>query len=382
MNSKERAKAAFRRQEVDMVPLGLYVVDYDTIEKVIGRKTLVRNKVDSQIALWEGRRDELAECMKRDVLEFYQKLDIVDIITFKEAHVLPPKSYTPLMPKKIDDVTYELPDGRIYKASYESNQITCIHNPKAQELPLEPSSYPIPDYSKSDDTDESCFEVCDFILDKLGKDRYILGNSPGIQCMPLLGGMQNGLMMYGLYPEYMQEYIQAISKQLNKRDEAYIRKGVDGVMLEQDMGGTNGPLISPTQWENTCFPAMKSRVESVKRNVSEVVLHCCGNTIPIMDMIADSGINCYQSLQTFAGMLPGRLCKEYGDRLAFWGGLPLELLITGEPDDIRKAVRETMESTKMYPGYIMGPSHSIAKGTKYDNLMAGLDEFQKLRSKL
>jgi uroporphyrinogen-III decarboxylase len=30
-------------------------------------------------------------------------------------------------------------------------------------------------------------------------------------------------------------------------------------------------------------------------------------------------------------------------------------------------------------GFILGPSHSIAFGTKYDNFMAMLDEFEKLR---
>ncbi len=32
-------------------------------------------------------------------------------------------------------------------------------------------------------------------------------------------------------------------------------------------------------------------------------------------------------------------------------------------------------------GFILGPSHSIAYGTKYENFMALLDEFVKLRDK-
>ena len=60
MTGKERVRAAINREPVDRVPLGFYLVDYDTIERVIGRKTFVRNKVASRIALWEGRRDEVA----------------------------------------------------------------------------------------------------------------------------------------------------------------------------------------------------------------------------------------------------------------------------------------------------------------------------------
>ena len=96
-----------------------------------------------------------------------------------------------------------------------------------------------------------------------------------------------------------------------------------------------------------------------------------------MDDIIDCGVDCYQSLQTSAGMAPAQLCPTFGSRIAFWGGVPVELLISGTPDEMRTAVRETMEATRDVPGFILGPSHSVAFGTKYDNFMAMLDEFHK-----
>jgi hypothetical protein len=39
MNSKERVRAAIAKKPVDEIPLGFYAVDYDIVEKVIGRKT-------------------------------------------------------------------------------------------------------------------------------------------------------------------------------------------------------------------------------------------------------------------------------------------------------------------------------------------------------
>ena len=72
MNSRERVSKAIARKSVDRIPLGFYAVDHDTIESVIGRPTLVRNKVETQIAIWEGRRDDLAESYKKDFDEFRQ----------------------------------------------------------------------------------------------------------------------------------------------------------------------------------------------------------------------------------------------------------------------------------------------------------------------
>lgn len=67
MNSKERVKATIERKAVDKIPLGFYLVDHDTIAKVIGRPTYVRNNPAKQIAFWEGRRDEVVESMKEDI---------------------------------------------------------------------------------------------------------------------------------------------------------------------------------------------------------------------------------------------------------------------------------------------------------------------------
>ena len=57
----------------------------------------------------------------------------------------------------------------------------------------------------------------------------------------------------------------------------------------------------------------------------------------------------------------------------------MENLIAGSTGDVRKAVRIAMERGAPGGGFILGPSHSVAKNTKYDNFMAMLDEFVKLR---
>ena len=103
--------------------------------------------------------------------------------------------------------------------------------------------------------------------------------------------------------------------------------------------------------------------------------------IPLMEMFIEAGIDCYQSLQTTAGMEIGKLKKMFGNRLCFWGGVSMEKLITGTQDEVRADVRNALERGAPGGGFILGPSHSIAYGTKYDNFMAMLDEFVKLRDK-
>ena len=376
MNSKERVRAAIAREPVDRVPLGFYSVDYDIIGKVIGRRTLVRDKIGIQVAIWEGRREELAENLKHDTVEFYRKIDCADIIVLqKEASLLPPKGYEPDPPRKIADNKWQDRDGRVYQAVPEVNEIQCIHDPTVK------TAFTVEDFPEDTPVtppDPSEFEAVDYVMEQLLDDRYIVSPSAGVTAITQLGDFETAMVLYALQPEVIHAANRQKVARQNQLDAYWLRPQCDATNLSQDMGTTKGPLISPDMFREMCMPYLKQRVDHVKQTFDQVVMHNCGNTIPLMEMLIECGIDCYQSLQTSADMDVKRLKESFGDRLCFWGGMPLKVLLTGTPDDVRCEVRTALERGGR-EGVIFGPSHSIAKGTPYDNFMAFLDEFVKLR---
>ncbi len=380
MNSKERVRAAVARQPVDKVPLGFYVVDYDTIERVIGHETYVRNKVNAQIGFWEGRRDEVVQSYKEDTVEFYRKIDACDLICFKEAPVVPPKGHVPEdAPRRVGDGLWRNSRGQVYQVSELSNEFTLVEDPErwATDYTVEQFQVEVSDAAP----DPSIFEAVDHITAELGPTRYIAGSSGGLSAFVLLGGMERGLMEYALHPEIVKAAIDHARRRGNAMDQYYIRPGQDGVLFEQDTSGTNGPLVSPRMYREFCYPTAKDRTEHVKTFGKQVLMHNCGDSRPIMDMFVDAGIECYQSLQTTAHMYVPDLQDQWGDKMAFWGGVATENLIEGSMEDTRENVRDVMSKSGPRGGFILGPSHSIAKGTKYDNFMAMLDEFDRLRER-
>ncbi len=105
----------------------------------------------------------------------------------------------------------------------------------------------------------------------------------------------------------------------------------------------------------------------VKALGMQVLMHNCGANRPLMGMFVDAGIESCQSLQTNADMDAAELLRDGGGHMAFWGSIATETLIAGTPRDARANVRDEMEWARGYPRFILGPSHSIAKGTRYDN---------------
>lgn len=382
MNSKERVRNAIARKPVDKVPLGFYLVDCDTIARVIGRSTYLRNNPAYTAAIWEGRRDEVVASMKQDLTDLYRKLDCVDLLTFKEAQVVPPKGYRPEdPPRKIADNLYEDSKGNAYQLVPENNDIRMVKSAPSAE-PAEYTEAMFTDRTLPAIPDPTCFELLDHLVREFGRDRYIAGYCGGITAMTLLGGMEEGLMRLATQPEVIKACNEQKVFQQNLLDQYYIRPGVDGVHMEQDFGGTQGPLISPAMFRDLCFPYLKRRIAHVKEFVPQIPFHCCGSILPLLPMLIEAGIDAYESIQTNAvGMSLDNVARLYGDRLCLWGAISLDILIRGTPADVRREVRQCLEVGRHIPGFILGPSHSIAFGTKYENFMAMLDEFEKLRDR-
>jgi hypothetical protein len=381
MNSRERVEACIRREKIDAVPLAFYAVDHDTVSKVLGRPTFVRNKVGIRLAIWEGRREEVAESLKRDSVEFYRKIELCDLITWKEADLLPPKDYQPGRVKKLDDSHYEDEKGCVYQLSWETNEIICVKNPEmeSKEWTLEDFEKPLP----VPEPDPSVFEAHDYFIGQLAETRYITGHAGGLDARPLLGGMERGLMAYALQPEVVKAAVKRFAELHNALDKFYCRPQLPGVLIEEDLCSTKGPMLSPAMYREFCLPAFKSRIEHIKKVTggAQVIFHSCGNSRKILDQFIEAGVEVLQSIQAIPEMWVGDLKKEVGDRLVLWGGIPVEELILGTPESMRKAVRKAMEAAAPGGGFILGPSHSVAYGTKYENFMAMLDEFDKLRFK-
>jgi hypothetical protein len=61
---------------------------------------------------------------------------------------------------------------------------------------------------------------------------------------------------------------------------------------------------------------------------------------------------------------------------AFWEGRHDEVAAT--PEEVRRDVRRSMACAREGGHFILGTSHSIAVGSRYDNVMAMIDEFHSL----
>ena len=377
MTSRERVKAVLRFEEPDKVPLGCFAIDCDTASKVLRRHTFIRDKAGQQIAFWEGRRDEVVDSLVRDIPELFAKLDIYDLIPLNKLAIVPRRGHHPPAPKKIDEGVWETESGQILKYSEITNEIAAVSHKtdwdrqfRLEDFSLDPEVEP---------EDESIYEVWDAVIDRLPADRYIVGQYPMAPEQVLLGGYERGLVEVAMNPDLVERACLSGRARAAKAQLHWRRRRFDAVMNGSDFGHTTGTFVSPDAFRRLFLPNVKFNVDAVHAQDWDFIQHSCGDNRPIFDQLVEAGIDCLQALQPQAGMSPALVKERSGNRMAAWGGVDVANLVAGTADDVRRDVRETMESAKAGGGLILGASHSIAWGTKYDNFMAMLDEFERTR---
>jgi len=378
MNGKERTRLTLTGGIPDKVPLGDFSIDYDTAESILGHETYHRAKARCQLAYWEGRRDEVVQGLIADTIALYRALDVYDIVNVAcmTLGLVPPKGYRPETPRRVDDQTWEFRDGRVYKYSSITADLTLVHDPQAWTRPIRAEDYPLAWPAAA--PDPSVYALGDAVAAAF-PDRVVIGPFPTAPQWPQPAGMDRTLVLMAEEPALYAHIVRSGMAQAAAQREVWHNPGFDATMDGTDWAFGKGTFMSPRMWRRLLYPALADNVRAAHAHGLLFVQHACGNNWGILQGLLDAGVDCYQSVQASAGMDLGAVKAFGGGRLAVWGGVRVENLVSGTPDDVRQDVRAAMRAAQEGGRCILGATHSIAVGTRYDCFMAMLDEFVKLR---
>ena len=152
----------------------------------------------------------------------------------------------------------------------------------------------------------------------------------------------------------------------------------DGAFLYDDMGYRNGPLFSPRMYRELCLPAHKAVCEFLHRWGLKVILHSCGNVTALVPMLIEAGFDCLQPLEVKAGMDLVALKEQYGQRLAFMGGIDVRKMADGtDPRLLEEEIRIKVGLAKRGGGYIYHSDHSVPDNVSFDRYRYVMDLVHK-----
>lgn len=133
----------------------------------------------------------------------------------------------------------------------------------------------------------------------------------------------------------------------------------DGVFLLCDLGYRNGLLFSPHHYDEELRPAFRKLVDYFKKQGLPTILHSCGCVKELIPRFIEDGLTCLQPLEVKAGMDLIELKKDFGERLAFMGGIDVRAMADPDPHLIEREISTKIPLAKKGGGYIYHSDHSV-----------------------
>ncbi len=141
-----------------------------------------------------------------------------------------------------------------------------------------------------------------------------------------------------------------------------------------DFGQQNGPFISVKSYRDLFKPFHREVNSWVHRNTKwKCFIHSCGSVRALLPDFIDAGFEIVNPVQcSAAGMAPEELKKEFGNRVAFWGGGvdTQRTLPFGTPEEVRQEVCARLKIFGRSGGYVFNPTHNVQARVPLENLMA------------
>jgi uroporphyrinogen decarboxylase len=144
------------------------------------------------------------------------------------------------------------------------------------------------------------------------------------------------------------------------------------------MGTQSGPQLRPALYNELFQPRDKvlwGRIHQLRPHVA-VFLHSCGGVYDLLPGIVDAGCDILNPVQFSArGMDAGRLKREFGSSLTFWGGGcdTQRVLPFGTPDEVYEHTRAQIEILKPGGGFVFAQVHNIQANVPPANVVAMLE---------
>lgn len=142
----------------------------------------------------------------------------------------------------------------------------------------------------------------------------------------------------------------------------------DGIWIFDDLAYNKGTFCSPAILEELYLPFYKELADFFHGYDLPVVFHCCGNMDDVVPLVVRAGYDAINPMERKAGSDPLRYAREYGDKLAFIGGLNAVTLENGDMDAVLAESRELIEGMRgVGAAFIFASDHSISPQVRYED---------------
>jgi uroporphyrinogen decarboxylase len=210
------------------------------------------------------------------------------------------------------------------------------------------------------------------------------GVAPFEQMHPVCGH-ENMLMGMALDPDWVRDMVMTFADfTIIHLETLFAEGGVpDAMWFYEDMGFKEKPFMSPAMYEEIMQPGHKKLFDFAHAKGLKVIVHSCGFVEPLVPGRIEAGMDCLQAMEVKAGMDLPRLARNFGNRIAFCGGIDIRIVASNDRRKIDDELnRKIMPVLKAGGGYILHSDHSIPPDVEHDTLKYFFDHGRSITQRM
>ena len=217
--------------------------------------------------------------------------------------------------------------------------------------------------------DAGCTDPVRDLVEDVGDGAFIAGVAAGQTMNSLVAwrGSEQALLDLNDDPIFVHEAVERATDISIEVGKALIHAGVDGIYIGDAWASAS--IISPAMYEEFCLPYHLKAREAFHLLGAKVYLHICGNSEPILELMAETGVDAIEPLDVDGGVNLHAVKEKVGGRVCLKGGVSTLLLLNGSPKQVYAESRRCIE-TLGPEGYILGSADDIPRDTPFANIEA------------
>ena len=173
---------------------------------------------------------------------------------------------------------------------------------------------------------------------------------------------------YYTQPELIEDMLETMGKtSVRVLDRVSNEIPVDQLFVHEDMAGKSGPLAGPKQVETFINPYYRMVWDLLESRGARLFSQDSdGDMNPVIPAFLDAGINLMYPNEPAAGMDIVKIREEYGNRLAFMGGIDKHVIRRSQKE-IEAELEYKIPPMVASGGCLLGLDHRIPNGTTVEN---------------
>ena len=203
-------------------------------------------------------------------------------------------------------------------------------------------------------------------------DRFVASAPGGItmNTYTSLRGREQAMVDFFERPDFVAAVMDLQAEAVIQRADKILQTGVDCLYIGDPSASAS--LISPQHFERFCLPAYQKFCSHLKSRGALIYIHICGNSKPILEMMAATGADAVEPLDPLGGVSVADAKRRIGGRVALMGGVNTVTLSSGTAEAVRaEAIQKCREGGPH--GYVLAAGDMVPPDTPMENLRAMVD---------